>query len=93
MKKSFKGFGFYLVVPMILLLVFTLSRLQAAALKDTYEYGNFLNDLKAGNVKAVVISQNEETLTVEYRIKIYIVINVVVRILEFQPSILSSACR
>ena len=61
MKKSFKGFGFYLVVPMILLLVFTLSRLQAATLKQTYEYGNFLQDLKAGNVKAVVISQNEET--------------------------------
>ena len=61
MKKSFKGFGFYLVVPMILLLVFTLSRLQAATLKDTYEYGDFLSDLSTGNVKAVVISQNEET--------------------------------
>ena len=61
MKKSFKGFGFYLVVPMILLLVFTLSRLQATTLKDTYEYGDFLSDLSTGNVKAVVISQNEET--------------------------------
>ena len=34
---------------------------------------------------------NEKTLIVEYRIKIYIVIDVSVRILQFQSSILSSA--
>jgi len=61
MKKSFKGFGFYLIVPIILLLVLLSSHLQSAMLKDTYEYGDFLKDLKAGNVKSVVISQNEET--------------------------------
>ena len=61
MKKSFRGFGFYLIVPIILLLVLVSSHLQSAMLKDTYEYGNFLNDLQAGNVKSVVISQNEET--------------------------------
>jgi len=61
MKKSFKGFGFYLVVPIILLLVLISSHLQSAMLKDTYEYGNFLKDLEAGNIKSVVISQNEET--------------------------------
>ena len=33
--------------------------------------------------KVIQISQNEETLTVEYRIKIYIVIDVAVRILQF----------
>ena len=44
--------------------------------------------------KVMKISQNEETLTVEYRIKIYVVIDMAVRILQFQPSILgSSACR
>ena len=43
--------------------------------------------------KVIQISQNEETLTVEYRIKIYVVIDVADRILQFQPSILASACR
>ena len=43
--------------------------------------------------KVIQISQNEETLTMEYRIKIYVVIDMAVRILQFQTSILASACR
>ena len=43
--------------------------------------------------KVIQISQNEETLTVEYCIKIYTVIDMAVRILQFQSSILSSACQ
>ena len=63
MKKSLKGYGFYIFIPIILILIIIFSRLQPASLKDTYEYADFIKSVEAEEVKSVVISQNEETPT------------------------------
>ncbi len=63
MKKSFKGYGFYIVIPIILILMYVLSRLQTASVSDTYEYADFIKSIEAGEVKSAVISQNEEVPT------------------------------
>ena len=61
MKKQIRGNGFFL----ILLLVVAVSLYLSSALKDTdssqYNTANLVSDIKAGNVKAVEISQEQQT--------------------------------
>ena len=71
MRKSFKGYGFYLVILAIILLTVYLSDGMKKSSSGAYEYADFLVDLEAGNVLAVEIYQNEEVPTgeVELRLK------------------------
>ena len=61
MKKQIRGNGFFL----ILLLVVAISLYLSSAFKDTdssqYNTANLVSDIKAGNVKAVEISQEQQT--------------------------------
>ena len=61
MKKQIRGNGFFL----ILLLVVAVSLYLSSALKDTdssqYNTANLVSDIKAGNVKAVEILQEQQT--------------------------------
>lgn len=69
MKKQMKGFGIYIV---ILLLVAAAFYYIAIYNKDTdnYNYTDFLEDLKADDVKSVTVYQNKEVPTGKLVVKL-----------------------
>ena len=62
MKKQMGGFGFYFVILIIMAFIWYFVSTLGTNSTD-YNYSNFLSDLKDGNVKKVVINQNEKVPT------------------------------
>ena len=62
MKKQMGGFGFYFVILIIMAFIWYFVSTLGTNSTD-YNYSNFLSDLKDGNVKKVVINQNEQVPT------------------------------
>ena len=67
MKKSMRGYGFYMLILVIILLAISVSDGMG---KNGSSYGflDYKNDLTAGMVKGVLIYQNEEAPTGEVRV-------------------------
>ena len=67
MKKSMRGYGFYMLILVIVLLAISVSDGMG---KNGSSYGflDYKNDLTAGVVKGVLIYQNEEAPTGEVRV-------------------------
>ena len=62
MKKNFRGFGFYVILILIVIGVwYMLDSNQSAA--NTYSALQFEEDLEEGNIAAVKINQNREVPT------------------------------
>ena len=64
MKKQMKGYGYYLIIFLIVFLNESLSR----SASDTYTKIEFLQDIKEGDIKDVQIYQNEEIPTGEVKV-------------------------
>ncbi len=61
--KGFKGYGFFVVMLVVLALAYLANGLFANASKENYSITRFKQDIKAGKVQQVDISQNAEVPT------------------------------
>jgi len=61
LKKSLKGYGFYIIILAIILLAIYFSNGQLSSVSDAYTEADFYQDLAAGKVSSLTISPNEET--------------------------------
>ena len=68
MRRSMKGYGFYIVILAIILLTVYLSDGMKTSSSANYEYSDYLADLEAGNIRSVEIYQNEEVPTGEVEV-------------------------
>ena len=68
MRRSMKGYGFYIVILAIILLTVYLSDGMKKSSSGNYEYSDYLADLEAGNIRSVEIYQNEEVPTGEVEV-------------------------
>ncbi len=63
MRKQMKGYGFYIIILLIVAITIYLSNNIDFDKSDEYSYGQFVSDIKDGNIKSIEISQNKEVPT------------------------------
>ena len=63
MKKSMKGYGFYLMLLLIILAIVFLNQNYKNSTSDAYTKIEFLQNVEQGNIKSVQIYPNQETPT------------------------------
>ena len=68
MKKQMKGYGYYVIVLLIIFLMVFLNDSLSRSASDTYTRIEFLQDIKEGDIKDVQIYQNEEIPTGEVKV-------------------------
>jgi len=63
LKKPMRGFGFYAIAIVILVVAYWLSGNFSSSTSNSYNYYDFKNDIasNASNIKSIDIYQNEET--------------------------------
>lgn len=67
--KGLKGYGFFVVMFLVIIIVYASSEFLLNATKENYTITQFKNDLSAGVVKNVEVLQNSEIPTGEIRVK------------------------
>ena len=65
MRKQMKGYGWYVIILLIVIATFYISNNIELKNKDEYSYTNFAKDLENGQVVSVDIYPNEEVPTGE----------------------------
>ncbi len=63
MKRSYRGFGFYLVILIILFFVFRSVNSGSFSAAETYTWAQFQEAVESDEVASLVIKQNEEVPT------------------------------
>lgn len=63
MRKQMKGYGFYIIILLIVLATVYLSQKIEFNSSDEYSYEQFVKDIDDNNVKAIEINQNKEVPT------------------------------
>ncbi len=63
MRKQMKGYGFYIIILLIVFATVFLSQKIEFNDMDEYSYNQFVNDINDNNVKAIEIDQNKEVPT------------------------------
>ena len=63
MRKQMKGYGFYIIILLIVIATVYLSQSFDFNNADQYSYGQFVNDIGNGKVKAIEINPNQEVPT------------------------------
>lgn len=63
MRKQMKGYGFYIIILLIVLATVYFSQRFDFNNSGEYSYDQFVNDINVGNIKAIEISQNKEVPT------------------------------
>lgn len=63
MKKSLRGYGFYFLILIIIMLALYMSSILGDNNSASYTYTNYKNSLQAGEIQSVNISPNEEIPT------------------------------
>lgn len=63
--KAFKGYGFFIVMAVIILIAALSGDFMSEFNRESYSYLQFKEDLSKKNVKAVTINQNEQVPTGE----------------------------
>ena len=63
MRKQMKGYGFYIIILLIVIATVYLSQSFDFSKSDEYSYSQFVNDIDNGKVKAIEINQNQEVPT------------------------------
>ena len=63
MNKKMRGLGFYTILLAVIIIAMVLSDGLYKSKHDSYNYVNFINDIKDGNVSQVEIYQNREIPT------------------------------
>ncbi len=69
MMKSFKGYGFFVAMLLVILVVYVSSDFLMNATQKSYTITQFKEDLSAGMIKSVDVIQNPEIPTGEIRAK------------------------
>ncbi len=69
MNKALKGQGFYILLILAVMAVLWFS-MSMESMGGTYTYQDYLKDLEAKNITAVVIVQNEEAPTGKVRVQL-----------------------
>jgi len=62
-RKQMKGYGFYIIILLIVLATVYLSQKIEFNSSDEYSYEQFVKDIDDNNVKAIEINQNKEVPT------------------------------
>lgn len=65
MRKQMKGYGFYIIILLIVVVTLYFSNSIGSKDPDAYTYAQFMNDIDNGNIKTINIYQNEEVPTGE----------------------------
>jgi cell division protease FtsH len=60
-----KGYGFYIIILLIVVVTLYFSKSIGTKDPDAYTYAQFMNDIDNGNIKTINIYQNEEVPTGE----------------------------
>ncbi len=68
MKKALKGYGFFIIMILLVSAALWIFNPLAMSMESKYGYQEYLRDLEAGKIKEVVIYQNEEAPTGEVRV-------------------------
>ncbi len=68
MRKQMKGYGFYLIILVIVIMTVYVSDNFDAGKKDEYNYFQFTADVEEGKVKFIDIYQNEAVPTGEIKV-------------------------
>lgn len=63
MRKQMKGYGFYIIILLIVGITVYLSNNIDFNNSDEYSYSQFVGDVNDGDVKSIVINQNKEVPT------------------------------
>ncbi len=63
MRKQMKGYGFYIIILLIVIATVYLSQSFEFNNSDEYSYSQFVDDIDEGNVKSIEISPNKEVPT------------------------------
>jgi cell division protease FtsH len=58
-RKQMKGYGFYIIIPLIMIITWYLSNNYEYNNPDAYTYANFEKDIAEGKIKSVDIYPNE----------------------------------
>lgn len=70
MKKSFKGYGVYVVFLLIVMLAIYMSSIMGNSNAISYSYQEFQYAMQEGRVSAIEISQNEEIPTGQVQLRL-----------------------
>lgn len=65
MRKQMKGYGFYIIILLIVVVTLYVSNSIDIKDPDAYTYAQFMNDIDNGLIKTIDIYQNEEVPTGE----------------------------
>ncbi|MDF2510377.1 MAG: ftsH [Herbinix sp.] len=63
MRKQMKGYGFYIIILLIVLATVYLSQSFEFSNTDEYSSTQFVDDIDKGNIKSIEINQNQEVPT------------------------------
>ena len=63
MRKQMKGYGFYIIILLIVIATVYLSQSFEFSNTDEYSSTQFVDDIDKGNVKSIEINQNQEVPT------------------------------
>ena len=70
MRKSARGFGFYIISILLILLLATYISDMMKRDGDSYGLNEYYSDLEAGKIAKVFVYPNEETPTGEIRVQL-----------------------
>jgi len=62
-RKQMKGYGFYIIILLIVIATVYLSQSFEFSNSDEYSYSQFVDDIDEGNVKSIEINPNKEVPT------------------------------
>ncbi len=63
MRKQMKGYGFYIIILLIVIATVYLSQSFEFSNTDEYSSSQFVDDIDKGNIKSIEINQNQEVPT------------------------------
>jgi len=66
-RKQMKGYGFYIIILLIVVMTFYLSNNYEYSNPDAYNYAQFVNDIDEGKIESIDIYPNENVPTGEVR--------------------------
>lgn len=68
MRKQMKGYGFYIIILLIVVMTLFLSNNYEYNNPDAYNFARFVNDIDEGQIQSIEIFPNEEVPTGEVKV-------------------------
>ena len=70
MRKQMKGYGFYIILLLIVVMTLFLSSNYEYSNPDAYSYARFVNDMDEGKIESIDIYPNQEVPTGEVKVNL-----------------------